>query len=137
MVVVNNSRESFDWVEARSKCNVRDVFKHLREVVGSDIKSAERNAVVSAELESRTEEQFVVRTHLDPARPDWRTFFLIDARIEVRGPDDRNDNIVLTGRASLDGGNCCIETVVDGKLCRLRLWEFSRLALEPLFFKDR
>ena len=131
--------EDFDWVEARVKCNVRKIFDLLRSRVESDTKSAERHDIVHAVLENRSQDQFIVKIP-DPAggmSQNWRTFFLGDVHIEVRGRDDDNKPI-LTARASLTNRDCKVEVYEDGREPRhLRLWEFSRLVLEPLLFRGR
>ena len=129
--------EDFDWVAARVKCNVRDLFTQLRDRVKSDVRSAESNAGVKAEVEDRTPDNFIVRipnpTIAGQSR-DWRTFGLSGTVIEVRGNGDKP---ILEARANLDGQECKLSVQIGDRERHMRLWEFSREALEPLFFNGR
>ena len=128
--------QAFDWVTARAKCNITDLFEKLRAVVEGDVKSAEKNGI-DASFEAIATDRFTVRfrnPHPSAQQNDWRTFCLSDTTIEVRGPGDPDKNLLLTAGVSLHDTDCMLE--VDGS-GRKRLWEFSRLALEPMLFRGR
>lgn len=127
--------ESFDWVEARAQCNIRDLFGRLRTVIESNVKSAARNNI-AAEFKDESPDQFVVRlscTSLDQ-QSDWRRFFLGGTDIQVFGVGHEP---LLVGRASLHSRDCLIEVGEGASKRHLKLWEFGRLAIEPLFFRGR
>ena len=131
----------FDWVEKRAKCNVRELFSHLREVVKSDVDSA-REHVSADGFEFRDGPAttsfmvagYAVKTGGATARiaQDVRRFHLSGSTIEVFNKESRP---VIEARAALVGGADCLVDVVGRE--PMRLWEFSRLALEDLFFVGR
>lgn len=127
--------QAFDWVTARAKCNIAELFGKLRAVVDSDIKSAEKIGIAAC-FEGHATDRFTVKLY-DRSFPElyeWRTFFLGNSKIEVRGPGDPDDNLILEARADLHGADCMLDVNGHG---RIRLWEFSRLALEPLLFRGQ
>ena len=123
---------TFDWVRHRAHCNVREMFEKLAEVVAADVKAAEE--VVAGRhfvLEANALDIFHVK-RVEPPDPnviDGRRFRLQDSRIIVR---DLRGKDILSARVALVHHDCLLD--VDSQTQPLRLWQFSRLALESLFF---
>ena len=126
---------AFDWVRHRALCNVREMFFKLAEVVKGDVEAA--NATVAGGgfvFEEHAIDQFRA-THVTRSVDlviDSRGFRIKDSRIVVRDGSGRD---ILSSRVALLPGDCLLQ--VDDQPHPLRLWEFSRLALEPLFFNGQ
>lgn len=115
---------TFDWMTARTKCNVRELFKRLKEVVSADCNIANENNK-AIEFTAVSEEVFAVfRKGRSGA-----TFRLHRSEIQVY--DMSSDEPKFTAKAYLlDGGDCTF--VVDEK--PLKAWQVSRMALEDVIF---
>ena len=123
--------DGFDWVEARSKCNIKDLWERLRDVVAANVDSAKQHISDQVEFDNRTPVQFVVRLN-----GEWRTFFLTkETTIDVYDADGMR----YRARPSLINADCHLEVEVHDRPDnrQMRLWQFSRLALEPLLFNGR
>ena len=126
---------AFNWVAARAKCNVRELFEGLKAVVRDDVREAEEHvsaAVTFEEGPQHTTFTVVRRQSADGPAVAARRFHLAGSTIEVL---DKESRPVMAARASLVDIDCMLE--VDGYRDRFRLWQFSRFALEDLFFNGR
>lgn len=133
----------FDWVAKRATCNVTELFNDLRTVVEANVKSAHQHVAPDVAFEEPATGHFVVTVPF-PSRPDlkgtWRSFHLCadDAAIKVFGSDP---DPMFVARANLVGDDCQLEVLGTGngspRPQPMRLWEFSRLVLEPVFFRGR
>ncbi len=141
-------KDSFDWVEARAKCNLRILFDDLRKVVEAHVQSGCIHVAPDVVLDEPAPRRFVVRVPF-AGRPDLpglsRSFELSeeDSVIKVFGPDSM---LFFVARANLAGEDCRLEVQTCGAppvvepLSRARpmgLGEFSREVLEPIFFRGR
>ena len=63
-----------------------------------------------------------------------KTFILVDDMKEQIVVRDGTGEDFLSARVTAAGTDCLLD--VAGQDRPLRLWEFSRLALEPVFFGD-
>ena len=117
---------TFDWVTARTKCNVRELFKRLREVVAADCNIAnDSNQNKTIKFMPISEEMFAVLNN-GHASASFRL-----NRSEIQVCDTVNEKLMFTAKAYLlDGGDCTY--VVDDK--PLKAWQLSRLALEDVIF---
>ena len=133
---MNEIPEKFDWVSARGKCSLSLVFLRLREVVESDTNKANelKRQGISFQFRADSEEKFLVgRTVTLSGIPEGEAvvFRLMPNEIQVRHA--KSENVTMSAKVHLDGdGNCLL--VPNGGSEPLRLWQFSRKALEDLFF---
>jgi len=140
-------KDNFDWVQARAKCNIQGLFDDLRKVVDDNVKSACTHVAPDIVVEDPLTRCFVVRVPF-PGRPDApglsRSFELSeeDSAIKVFGSSSKPFHIA---RANLVDEQCQLEVETPGEsssqpVQRARpmgLGEFSRLVLEPIFFRGR
>ena len=136
-------KDSFDWVEARARCNVRNLFDDLRKVVDANVKSAHVHVAPDIVVEDPAPGNFVVRVPFK-GRPDLpgvsRSFELCDddSAIQVDGP---SSTPLFVARVNLDDEQCPLEvetcTVSSQPPRQMGLGEFSRAVLEPVFFRGR
>ncbi len=124
----------FDWVEKRAKCD----FSLLRKVIEADVSSACKHAPSSGEIElddlsDPSGEAFMVsRVGPNGARCFYRNSDLTVTVTDCGrvGPD--RPPIIDKARIVLsEAGDYMVE--VDGRE-PMRLWQFSRLVLEGIFF---
>ena len=132
---------------------MRELFAALQEVVEADAKVASEKLDRDFAFRVKAVDAFVVtrRERGTGITLDARSFTLdADAHLIFveRPPSDGDDNVLLVGRAALVDGApgdnllCLIDTEERhrGRMTKsgpLQLWQFSRLALEPLFFRGR
>ena len=129
--------DRFNWVQARVQCNVSEMFEQLRAVVELDVKSAVECGI-GAEIDGDLSDRFSVRVNREPnIRTGVRTFSIEGDEIGVVDLCRSGDGPVLVGCVGFDGKDCLIEVDRDGSRQCLRPWEFSRMALEPLFFPEQ
>ncbi len=141
-------KDSFDWVEARAKCNLRILFDDLRKVVEANVQSARIHVAPDVVLDEPAPGRFVVRVPF-AGRSDLPglsgSFELSeeDSAIKVFGPDSM---LFFVARANLADEDCRLEVQTCGvspvaePLSRARpmgLGEFSREVLESIFFRGR
>ena len=133
------TRPADGWVTARAECEAR-MFNELAECAEADVHDfKELNDSPSCEFERRPGVPgFRVRL-IDPLLSGAVTFQLRDGRIVAKrlvasssGPVDSS----IDGRPVLQfAGNTCLIEIAEGEA--LEAWQFSRRALEPLFFPER
>ena len=128
--------KTFDWVSAREKCNVREMFKRLVKVVTSDVKTAKENKILhNLKIDLICEREFSVVIPHDSGIGIIKgvLFVLEDSEIQVRVAEESR-KLMFTARASLlDGGDCTF-TIDEKKPYLYHPWQLSRLALEDLIF---
>ena len=122
-----------DWVRNRARCNVHRLFAELRLQVARDVTAAcETCGSQSFAIREEQSDLFVVTA------PGERliTFRLTGSRIEAtEATTEGRKPLRLPARAEYDGDSGCRLAVrtADGRR-RFELWEFSREALEDVFF---
>jgi hypothetical protein len=141
-------KDNFDWVEARARCSVRNLFDDLRKIVEANVRSACTHVAPDIVVDDPVPGRFVVRVPF-AGRPDlkglWRAFDLCDedSAIRVFGP---SSTPFFVARAHLDDERCrleverCIESSSAQSVLPVQpmgLADFSRLVLEPIFFRGR
>ena len=124
--------DTFNWVKARAACNAEKLFDDLRKVVEADVDAANNHVNGRCfKFEAGPSHSEFRAVEIDRQRPlpplDHRIFVLVDGTIQVKNIDSVCH---LTARPYLASRDCQVE--VDGR--PMKLWEFSRLVLEPLFF---
>lgn len=133
-----------DWVAVLGREHASELFRRLHEIVQRDVESAKKHAAARSGLdwvrftyESDGEQCLSVTADWGPASRDpqqtGRYFELERNRIVVRAGG--YDEIVHTAKAALFPPQHCLLDV-EGHEGPMRLWQFSRLALEPLFFPE-
>ena len=140
-------KDSFDWVEARARCNVRNLFEDLRKVVDANVKSAHIHVAPDIVVADPVPGSFVVRVPFKgrPDLPGLSCSFELseeDSAIRVFGSSSKPFHVA---RANLADEQCQLEVETPGEspsqpVQRPRpmgLGEFSRLVLEPIFFRGR
>ena len=132
------NRSSFDWVSARLRCNVNELFGKLKAVVKADVESANRN-VENAERRFRFNDGpaisvFSVTEGKEP--PYVRMVFeLVQQKINVHHQStEQPPHLVARAALSADSTECLLDVEC---LQPMPLWQFSRRALEDLFFAGR
>lgn len=135
----HNVPETFDWVRTREKCNVRELFKSLRETVEKDYNIAKGLREWNLQFDPISKDKFaVVRLHDSGIGTMDSVVFKVDGtEIKVAKPiqlkNKTVENILFTAQVILlDSGVCMFE--VDEK--PLYPWQVSRLALEDMLFKE-
>ena len=131
-----DDQEWFDWVKVRALCSSEHLFGELKDVVRGDVESANKNVSdFEFSIERSSNVAFtVVRRREGRDEPlDAIRFSRTGSLIEVLGRDSRP---IVKAQAALvgDGRECLVE--VDGQSRPMRLWRFSRLVLEDLFFPN-
>ena len=134
-------KDGFDWVAARAKRDLSELFDALREVVDANVRSARIHVAPDIVVEEPVPGRFVVRAPF-PDRPDlkgpWRSFDLCDedASIWVCGPGKAP---LFVARVHLGGADSPLEVDRPGAYlaCPTGLGALSRAALEPVFFPGR
>lgn len=134
-------KDGFDWVEARARRNLRELFGSLRAVVEANVRSACIHVAPDIVVEEPVPGRFVVRAPF-PGRPDvnglWRSFDLSDedSSIRVFGPGPAP---LFVARVHLGGAVFPLEVDRPGECwaCPMGFGEFSRAVLEPVFFRGR
>ena len=126
--------EWFDWVQARAQCNVSTVFGKLRTIVERDVKAAVECGIEAEVIDGDLSDTLSVRVNREPNILTGVRTFSVEGD-ELRVVDlRRSSKVMLVGNVKFDGKDCLIEVDKDGSKQCLLPWEFSRLALEPLFF---
>ena len=128
---MTESHEHPDWVRARASCNVSTMFDALREIVEVDVASANKNLPnLKAQIEQLGGPTKLFRVF--QANGNARRFRIEGGTaIVVRNADNQD---VLKAKPKMVDLDCLLE--VDEHEEPMRLWEFSRLALEPMFFES-
>lgn len=134
-------KDGFDWVAARAKRDLCELFDALREVVDANVRSARIHVAPDIVVEEIVPGRFVVRVPF-PGRPDlkgpWRSFALCheDALIRVCGPGKAP---LFVARVYLGDADSPLEVDRPGAYlpCPMGLGELSRAVLEPVFFRGR
>lgn len=134
-------KDAFDWVEARAGRNLSRLFDDLRALVEANVRSACVRVAPDIVLEEPLPGRFLVRVPF-PDRSDLaglsRSFDLCGEDSSIRvfgsGPDP-----LFVARVHLGGGDAALEVHGPGACaaCPMRLGEFSRAVLEPVFFRGR
>ena len=124
----NMQDDYVDWVRIRALCDVPAAFNALVEVVEADVASANKHL---PKIEAGIEDlRRSVRTVMViQANGNGCTFRISGDEIVVR---DANEKDVLRAKPKMVEMH--LRLAVDGHEEPMRLWEFSRLALEPVFF---
>ena len=123
-----------DWVGARAQCNVNWAFAKLHEIVLLDLKRAVDNGITAVKCEMHEGDQLVVERA--PHGP-MRNFFVFEDQIRV---SDESQPIALAARVEHrpEDGTCVLfvsgQNGVWDRNEQMELWQFARLALEPLLF---
>lgn len=126
------SEPRFNWVEACEKCRPQYVFNALAERVERDV--ADFNALDERHacqfVRTPGEPGFQVQRLLEyPNSPKSVGFKLKGSQIVV---ETEGVILPLEGRPTLQfDGRCLVEAEDQAPM---ELWQFSRFALEPLFF---
>ena len=133
-----------DWVKVLGPKHAEEVFQRLHEVVKRDVESANEHAYggsamdrvkYACQTEDAGDDGFLVIARWTPTPRDpkqtVRYFDLERGRIVVRRGG--YDKILHTAKVALRRPRHCLLDV-EGHERPMRLWQFSRLALEPLFF---
>ena len=125
----------FDWVTARKKCTVRELFDLLRKTVESDVIIANKGR--SSQLFKFTPiclMEFAVVLNHDSGIGTIRgvIFKLKASKITVVDSTPPHKESLSVRAYLLDGGDCTF--AVDEK--PLQPWQVSRLALEDVIFDD-
>ena len=134
-------KDAFDWVEARAKRNLRELFGDLREVVEASVRSARIHVAPDIVVEEPVPGRFLVRVPF-PNRPDLeglsRCFEVCDEDSSIRVFGSR-PALLFVARVHLGGSDSVLEVDRPGAYlaCPMRLGEFSRAVLEPVFFRGR
>jgi hypothetical protein len=124
--------KNFDWVKARSKCSLEEVFVNLGEVVDSDVKTTNSLSHKTGEfaINRPNGKIVVVKTQQTSAKKSI-VFELTNQGVCVK--EGLGGKHLFLGKPSLiPSGDCKLQ--VDGEQEPLELWQFSRRALEDLFF---
>ena len=137
-----------DWVKVLGRQHAEEVFRRLHEVVRRDVESAREHARADVgkrfgfdpiefrcfDVEDRCYFSVEVSPKgvRDPRLCDRRYFELEarSARIVVR--EDPSKELLAARPALYPPRHCLLD--VEGHERPMRLWQFSRLALEPVFF---
>ena len=130
-----------NWVEARAKCSIDQIFIALREVVDSDVKtmqsiaSTTRAAVDDVSMSLATDTKFIVTGRRDPGGVfDGNSVVFERAIGRIVVKDGRSQGTMFDVQPALCiDGECRLE-LVGGNGDALELWQVSRKALENLFF---
>lgn len=128
--------KTFNWVEARAKCSLEQLFIALREVVESDTKEMDRRLIGyrggTASMTMATDTKFIVVKQRDAGGimvSESVVFERTASGIAVKdGPSQRQ--ILVATHSFTVAGEC--KLFVDDQ--PLELWQVSRKALEALFF---
>ena len=134
-------KDGFDWVRARAGRNLRELFGDLRALVEANVRSACIHVAPDIALQEPVPGCFLVRVPF-PNRPDLealsRRFHVCDEDSSIRvfgsGPAP-----LFVARVHLGGADSVLEVDKPGAYlaCPMRLGEFSRVVLEPVFFRGR
>ena len=144
-----NLDRQLDWVAVRGREHAEEVFRHLHEVVKRDVDSARKHARADGgkllgfgQIEFRCSDldgwyfgvDVMAAGHRSPQLSVQRHFGLEsrDTRIVVREDYGQNGAMHAARPALYAPQHCLLD--VEGHERPMRLWQFSRLALEPLFF---
>jgi hypothetical protein len=126
--------ENFDWVNARSKCTIQEIFKELEQGVRDDVEAAKslirRHDELQFSVSKASSKRFSVNRIDDPIRSLGRSvdFTWSDNVITVH---NQNDELLLTASLTLNNEGRCLLKVSEQEL---EQWQFRRMALEKLFF---
>lgn len=121
-----------DWVSARSKCSLVQMFNKLKMEVEDDVKrrqslSSQSNSLRFEFVEA--ENSFTVIRSADKYELlDRVEFRLAEVAIQIR---NSKGVIVLLPRITLNDAGECMFKIGDHEL---ESWQLRRKALEPLFF---
>ena len=117
-------------------CTAKTIFKELKIVVESDVRSARNHVCDRFEFNSGPHEgAFAVRLNDEGGQLVRRRMFeLVDQEIRVHKSSTESD-VFLKGRASLTETKDCLVEVEQKP--PMPLWQFSCLALEDFFFAGR
>ncbi|MYN67919.1 MAG: hypothetical protein F4X11_23325 [Acidobacteria bacterium] len=121
--------QHFHWVTARSKCTPEELFGKLRDRVKGDVQTAVRVTGRKIEFSPTSNELFHVARIKAGGNQTLAAvgFQLVGHQIVVIEQGGTSH----AARAALQHGSCRL-TDDDGRC--FELWEFSRDALEDLFF---
>ncbi len=134
-------KDGFDWVEARARRNLRELFGDLRAVVEANVRSARIHVAPDIAVEEPVPGRFLVRIPFRNS-PDLegllRCFDVCDEDSSIRvfgsGPAP-----LFVARVHLGAADSVLEVDKSGAYlaCPMGLGEFSRAVLEPVFFRGR
>lgn len=140
-----NTQESndFNWVKARAECNPAFVFDSLYKQVKQDIDQANKYHLSNncdnefrfvPKLEDHKNPSFdvieVSKLNGNPYRDI--SFIQCKTQIVIVSFDGTEFRIVDQWNSK---EQCC-DYIVDGEQ-RMEVWEISKMALEPMFFRNR
>jgi hypothetical protein len=132
---LDKSVANFNWVEARHACSLSEIFHTLKEVLKSDVASANGLKIQDVKFSCKTDATnkiIVGRSEVFPsgiAHGREIIFELLPAEIKVK--EGRTDKHLFSAVPNLiDNGECLLE--IDGR--PYQFWQVSRKALEDLFF---
>lgn len=127
--------ENFDWVDHCAECTTQKMFEKLFDVVKSDVAAAKGKIKHTVEFGGNDRSFAVRRIHPMGVKfdRDETSFILMDKQIVVKEAEGQD---LLSARATSEGTNCLLQVIGGGPTKPLRLWEFSQLVLEPMFFGD-
>ena len=130
------NRQSFDWVAARSRCNLNELFGKLKAVVRADVESANWN---QAERRFGFDDGPAISvfsvTEGDEPPCVRMVFELVQQEIRVhRQSTEQRPHLVARAALSEDSTECLLDVEC---LPPMPLWQFSRRALENFFFAGR
>jgi hypothetical protein len=127
---MSETKDTFDWVTARSLCSLRKVFETLTLEVQGDIETRNNLRPDGAQYKFNfVRKENAATVFLEANTPHWFVkFILLDKKIEVR---DQNDKLMFETTVTLNNEGECRLLV---KSMEYTLWQVRKLALEQMFF---
>jgi hypothetical protein len=130
--------KTLSWVQERARCSPKAMFNELAKLIENDVKDA--NALADARSLSvkfkfeRQPEKIIVERREQQANYAVTVIFKLTAdAITVNRLDDAREVFVFSGTPNLTPeGECVLAGEKD-----LYPWQFSRRALEDLFFSGK
>jgi hypothetical protein len=128
-----------DWVTARAECSLEQMFNLLRERIDGDVKTMQARTTDKIEIGKIDDRRFRVSVQ-------WNIGGMVESDavvfehtyqdvIHVRNL--RTETELFSAKPALNvAGDCQLE-IVGSNGPALELWQVSRRALEPLFFRSR
>jgi hypothetical protein len=125
---------TFDWVNARAKCSLQEVFKELEHGAREDVEIAQSLVSIQDNIKfsvtKTTSRRFSVNRVDDPFVGLMRSVDFACEQGTITAYNDKDEVIVKGNLTLTDRGHCKLK-VGDEELFP---WQFRRTALEQLFF---
>lgn len=132
----NKKPINFDWVEARQKCSLQDVFEALRLGIRADVKKRNENLPDNPDPDRPTlkvaERGPTIRVYWHDVYRQYQDFF-VEFTLTLESISVKNsEGLLFDATIGLnDDGDCKVN--IFGK--QYDLWQVQRKALEPVLFK--